>query len=259
MIPNWFKTPLPMCWVFVRKAFERGCKVNLALLRMISKLLFFVWSAHVRGLLSFWKAGGMRQSEAHWLRSLLSVHSSSPSVGGHTEGPVHTHKDAHTNTAMHTLRFQAAYAVFTIRELGWKSRLPWSWNWRVVCVCVGVCVCDFVFAPAKWSLNLAYRLFGGYTSSDYISCPLTSACCSYVCQARKCWTFHLCCVLTPCRRTMLELYSNRELNLHVYLVVEMEGIISTLWCYLWYFIDGDGEMFLLYLLSECQSAGLVTE
>lgn len=28
---------------------------------------------------------------------------------------------------------------------------------------------------------------------------------------------------------MLELYSNRELNLHVYLVVEMEGIISTLY------------------------------
>lgn len=45
MIPNWFKKKREeqkktMWQVFVWKAFERGCKVNLALLRMISKLLF---------------------------------------------------------------------------------------------------------------------------------------------------------------------------------------------------------------------------
>lgn len=50
MIPNWLKKEKKeekkrrrrkKKWqVFVWKAFERGCKVNLALLRMISKLLF---------------------------------------------------------------------------------------------------------------------------------------------------------------------------------------------------------------------------
>lgn len=141
---------------------------------MISKLLFFVRSAHMRSLLSFLQRleewGGLKptDSDPHCLCTAPHLQWEVTQSGWYT----HINTQTHT----HTIRLQGAYAAFTFRKLGWKSRLQRSWKGRAVCVCVGVCMCVriFTFATAKWGLNLAYRLFGGYSSSDCISCLLSS-------------------------------------------------------------------------------------
>lgn len=129
-----------------------------------------------------------------------------------------TQTNMHTQTQTHTQRFQAAYAVFTIRELGWKSRFQWSWNW----ICMGLCGCMceiFYLHP----LSEAWTWPTGFLEDTWALFILAvSSPWHVICQARKCWTFHLCCVLTPCRHPML------ELHLYVYLVVEVEVINSIL-------------------------------
>jgi len=146
----------------------------------------------------------MRQSEAYWLRSLLSVYIYSPPVRGHTEGS-YTHPNTHKHTHAKT-----AYAALIISKLKWKSRLQTAMALESKgCACVHN---SCVFALVKWSLNLARRLFGRHVNSDYLSCSVTSECCSDAYQAGKCWTFHLCCVLAPCQQTLLELFSNRDLS-----------------------------------------------
>lgn len=95
MIPNWLrekKKKKKRRLSFVGKAFERRCIVNLSLLRMISKLLFCLVSTCERSFILF-----KRQSEDHWLRSLLSVHSLPLPPPEEV-----THKSSFTQTNTHT-------------------------------------------------------------------------------------------------------------------------------------------------------------
>ena len=135
MILNWFKKN-PHGEFLLGKPLKAGVKWILLYWGWFQSC-FFVWSAHVRGLLSFPKAGGTGQSEALWLRSLLSVHSSSPSVGGHTEGLLHTnmrthkHRRAKISGSLCCIYYQrAGMKVKVAVKLGLKS-----------CFCLRGCVC----------------------------------------------------------------------------------------------------------------------
>lgn len=114
----------------------------------------------------------MRQPETHWLRSLLSVHSTSPSVGGQKHW--YTNKHAHTNSDTHT-KISGSLCCIYYQGAGMKVKVSVKLELNLYGF-VWVYVWDFLFAPTKWNLNLAYRLFGGYMSSVYISCLFTLAC-----------------------------------------------------------------------------------
>lgn len=99
--------------VFVWKAFERGCEVNLALLRMISKLLFCAVSTCESPfiLLKGWR------KETVW----------SPL----TQISIVCAQLVHTHTQI--LRSCCIY----YQDLGWKLRLHGIWIWSFVCICLG--------------------------------------------------------------------------------------------------------------------------